>query len=536
MESPASGPTRSRAWIWLVRVGVLAILAFHAAVLAPRVLRADCPVRGIDAADYVLFSESLAEGKGYVEPYTPGNPPHTRLPPLFPALLAVLRLAGGSIVSFHGFVLACSLLGLLLIWVYLRPLLGDGWALAVMAATALTPLYIEFSGRLMTEVPYVALLYGALLLLRRCSTQPEATLRVHGGACLAVAAAPLLRTVGVSLLPAAFLYLWCSKLDIPDRRRRAVLLVALAALPIVLWTVRNACAGVSGGRSYIDYWRLRDPYELQQGATGSADFLPRAGGNLLRGLGENLLRYADYATQLAAVSLPGSVGSHLPSAVGWLAILWNFIVPGFVAIGAWRLGRDPRDPASRYLPFFLGILLLWPWYNLRFLVPVFPLLLAYFLHGLLTTCSWWVGRSAWRRPASCLLAAMVLAVWFYPRITRHSWAVSEYLEENPHSTAGRESFRRLKAWLEANAASDDVILSRFPQVVKLTTGHDCVEFDRTPGPQALDRVLARYRVKWILFTDADVEAFVESELRGNRSRFALVFHDGPLRLYSVGSP
>ena len=79
---------------------ILAIVALvHLAIALPALNPA--PHNGGDNAGYLSLAHSLATGAGYVETWDPALAPHTKYPPLYPALLpgpwgSALRLGSRS--------------------------------------------------------------------------------------------------------------------------------------------------------------------------------------------------------------------------------------------------------------------------------------------------------------------------------------------------------------------------------------------------------------------------------------------------------
>ncbi|HZD05436.1 MAG TPA: hypothetical protein VE173_10970, partial [Longimicrobiales bacterium] len=76
------------------------LLALAAAVVAVQVALVlttfiPAPHNGGDNAGYITLARSLLEGR-YVDLWDPTTPPHTKYPPVFPAVLAVWIAAGAA--------------------------------------------------------------------------------------------------------------------------------------------------------------------------------------------------------------------------------------------------------------------------------------------------------------------------------------------------------------------------------------------------------------------------------------------------------
>ena len=214
---------------------------------------------------------------------------------------------------------------------YLRPFL-----VALFCATSAH--LLKMSHEVMSEIPYLAVSLGALLAYSRYQSG-RAHLWILGAFGLA-AAAFYVRTVGIALLGSLVL--------VSLLRREWVRASGLAVASAVLCLPR-----VLGGSIYSNLLLSVDPYRPEAGVLGFAGVLSR--------LWTNTQTYGLHI-------IPEAI---LPVGFEWVGPIPTLIVLWWIARGFWR-----KSLPEVYLAAYLGVILLWPqvWSDVRFLVPVIPLL------------------------------------------------------------------------------------------------------------------------------------------------------------------
>ena len=245
----------------------------------------------------------------------------SRFPPLYPMLLA---FSGGaeSLPAAHLVTTACLLLAFLALY---------AWALQtgleVRGATLLVLLLASLPGTwkaglmVQSEFLYLGLSLAALGLIDAGRAAPEPRTDIFRVAALAVGAAILTRTIGVTLLPALLLGARRSPL------RSQLINLLLAMLPLLLWKLAH--------RSPSDYT------EVLRALYGH--------GEVWKALRQQL------ATELPAL-VDGYVGNFmLGHALAPLALLLGLLS---LAACLWRLLR--LEPDAAYAVANLAVLAIWP--------------------------------------------------------------------------------------------------------------------------------------------------------------------------------
>lgn len=150
-----------------------------------------------DAATYLLAARSLARGEGY----RVLGEPFTLRPPGWSAILAPL-------VAWRGFDFAAinllgglfGILAIALLFLLLRPRVGDPVACAVAAVVWLAPRFQQLCNQVLSDVPGFAAALAALLAIRAAVERPSVARDVV--AALAIGASCWVRTANLLLVPA----------------------------------------------------------------------------------------------------------------------------------------------------------------------------------------------------------------------------------------------------------------------------------------------------------------------------------------------
>lgn len=330
---------------------LVAIVAVHAIL---SLLALDpTPHTGGDNAGYITLARSLLERGAYLELWDPGEPIHTKYPPVFPLLLAgAMALGIQPWIGLKLIVVAFSTIGVAFTSLWIRSRGRPVLAAGVGSIVALSPGILLQNHWVLSDVPFWAL---TMLALWAVETAPKG--RITGRALLAVAAITLAyftRSAGLPLLLAAAAWLaW---------RRRWKLLGVLAVVvgPLAAWWILRARS--AGGIDYTGELWMRDPYDPSAGTIGVLELFPR--------IGENLVAYVTTHLPFLLLGRPGGAGLVLAVAVTLLALggwAWR--------VAAWRRLR----PAELALPLYMGLILIWPavWAGDRFLLPVYGIILFY---------------------------------------------------------------------------------------------------------------------------------------------------------------
>lgn len=429
------------------------------------------PHEGGDNAGYVSLAHALLTGQGYTEVWDPARPAHTKYPPVFPLLLAGAMLAGARTwltLKAVSLVAAVVTVGAVFLWVRRR--CDARFAFLTALLTGLAPGLLHYSHFVLSDVPFVALVFLGLWAwegegageggdLDRAGRTPRGWVVA---ATLLTLLAYFTRSAGLPLLLAGV-----GALLLQRRPRLGLTVSGALVAPALLWALRNrAVAGVE--TAYGSELLLLDPLQPDLGRAGPVDLVVRivenAVGYGVRHLPDALLGRS--GTWAAAVG----VGVLALALVGWVRAL-----------------RTPRV-AELFVPLYAGVILLWPqiWSADRFALPLVPLVLYYAL----ATARWMGTR--WRRgPVEVVALAVGLTALldlsdarFEARLCRQ--AVED---EGPWACGGYPmvDFTEAARWAGANLEAGTPVLSRKPRIWYLMSGIPSRTFPFTEEPGVLRR-------------------------------------------------
>ncbi len=372
-DSPTPEQSRFRRAI-LLRVAAAAVALVPLSGYGIHLLS---PLRlNFDAVLLLRMAMAYQEGRGW-------NPPDvgSQHPIGYPALVVVLERIG--LASQAGFA-AVNLLALAVgvwasatvigrVWPDLRLGLGQlvwhpAWVLAAIAPASW--IMVKHASLPLTDVPYFGVSMLCVAALERAWRGDRARVAwLVVGVALALAAV-LTRTIGIALIPAVML----AGIGQPRAgkwlcaaRARPMLLIVACALAVLV-TIAAAAVVVQ-----TTYWT---GFVAQYQSTSVAGAIFTTAQYRLLDLGEAVLNVPNSAVPAMGVPVLMAAG-----ALGYIVL----------AIGMWRARRS-ISPVWVYFTGYSAIVLIWPFGDPRFWLPVLPIAAAFGLVAL----GGWTSRAAGR--------------------------------------------------------------------------------------------------------------------------------------------
>jgi hypothetical protein len=334
-----------------------------------------------DALEYAEGARSLSRGDGYwLEIEGARYPP--RYPPGLPLLLAAARpLVGGRAAAGIRVVLAAAILGILASWALAGDAGGPVAGLAAALLVTASPLHVQWSTALMSDVPAatVAALLG-LWSLRVVARGAGGAELASLGFCAALSASLRLQSLAV-VAPIAFLAGESLRRDDRVASRAGRVLAVLVG--VVAGLVPLACYDATRFGS-----PLASGYALWQGA-----------GFALRYLRQPPLGSAGLSNGRFYPEVLAGFGALYPWPIALLSLLGGTV--------AWRAGGRARRLVAFTFVFVaatLGLLLPFFWQADRFLLPLLPFVAACAAQALVPPA----GRRARLTAAALALAGLLL--------------------------------------------------------------------------------------------------------------------------------
>ena len=445
-----------------------------------------------DDAIYVSTAKALAQGQGYRLINLPEAPVQTKYPILYAALLALVwkiwPVFPANLPPMRWLTLSLSAVSVGLSYLYLIRFryATRGVALAAGLLCITTPLFLYFSDLTLSEMVFAGLSVAALwrLEVQLAGADGGRSRQFFLGVILAL---PFLcRTIGVVLVPVGLALLY----HYGRACRWTFLGAAAALLPWLFWMVLgprwNEVSATAYYTNYLTWW-------LSFG-------IPFSGRLVCQNFAYILFWSADLG--LGALH-------YLPEAA------W----PGVMLMGCLGyplLVKDLRRwrALSWFLAAYLGLVLVWPWPPLRFLMPILVFVTAYLLSGARSLAGW-VRFGGRQRLGTLVVGALVIVNLNLVRQTVSLSQGNYYPFPKPLEEAvSWTSFAELFAWVREHTTPQDVITSGLDTMVYLYTDRRCFRpfvgrpmsmFYGLPGPplgpdEEMIGAIKAQKARYLVFT------------------------------------
>ena len=516
MSRASSGP-------WLRRVTTLAdgvrrkitpTAAFLLAIVAAHLVAAytsSSPEvhNGGDNAAYISLANSLARDGAYAEAWHPGAPPYAKYPPLYPAVLALMILAGAKTWgAFQATSLLFTTLATAFCFLWVSRLRGEQASAAVALLFGISPAVLDHAQWVLADPLFLALTIACLWLLAPARDPAPDRMSIFAGLVLVIAAY-FTRSAGLPLLVAVGLWLAMRR-----RWRPLGVLAGVFLVPAALWQWRSQA-------DYISEFWLINPYAPDLGRAGPGDLIARVAGNLWT-----------YMSDYVPAGLTGLDGTW---AAGFGVVLAGLAVAGWV-----RRMRGGAGVAELFFVLYAGLMLAWPgvWSGDRFALPLFPLLLLYAgetLAGVAGKLSTAVReRPEWlaRLPARAVVVAVAgatlvpISLSWVERSDRAVRCAERVARMGllACSTTGVIEFHAMALWAGDNLPAGTVVFSRKPRLFYAFSGHQSVTYPFTLDDRRLLAQADSLGVGYLVRSNWDNSgpAYVDPVIVANLDRFCVV--------------
>ncbi len=447
-----------------------------------------------DNAQFINLGRSLAEGHGLSETIEGEPIPHTKYPFGFPLLLAIVHiLFPGNLIALKILVLLLYAVSIPLTYLLIRRFASPPMALGVSALCLASPLLLDYSHQVMSEIPFLLCSLIALLLLHRAHNAN--TLSTLSLAIIAIIAAYYIRSAGIILIATGILYFALHK------KWKETGLIAIGSFLLTLpYQIRNASLG---GSDYINQFFRINPYRPEEGLLTFTALIERILANL------------ELYSQLVIPYL----------------LLPSFIETGyFVGVGlffsglilyALVVGLIKRHLLIVYLTCYLGLYILWPdmWSDTRFLVPAIPIL----FYAILTSMDELLRLLARALKKTASRAGIVL---FFLFLLGSNIFETNYLAERiGWLPPNWNTYFAAAEWIKDNTEPDVKIACRKPYLMNAIANRKATGY----AWKAPDEVIAEFEQKGIDIVVVDqigfrsTPEFLVPAVRTHANRFKILF-------------
>jgi Dolichyl-phosphate-mannose-protein mannosyltransferase len=458
-------------------------IASAALVLAIYLLRLD-HIAGnmVDDAWYVMLARALARGEGYrlVNAPTPGILPS--YPPGFPAILSLVfllrpRFPENVLLLKAVSIVAMMTLGVVSHQYFLRyRKVPQQLALALAVAVVITPAFVFLAtSTVMSECVFTLVQLLAIILVDRgvAAARPGRDTLLAG---VLAAATVMIRTAGACMLVAAMLYL------LKCRRWRHASLFAITVLLCLApwwWYARTHAPALQervadeGAQSFTygqQFW-MRWAGESTHGMITVRDLPARVKDGLVDVFGRDVAGIV-VPTLFRGASESGeeviSVGGGIfPASMGIArgTVLVSYLFSAVALLGFVSTIRRGASTAELMVPLSIGMIVLWPWWAYRFVLPLTPYLFFYLLAGLRTMTT--------ALPVARVAVLCVIGL----NVADHARYIARSRTEVLDWAGDAQEIDALLDWMRQHVTDDGYVAATNAPLVHLRTGRQTVAID-----------------------------------------------------------
>ena len=487
-------------------LGSIAAVTLVLAGLALYILRLD-NVAGLigDDAWYVVLAKGIAQGSGPYVISSAGTQFLSQVyPPGFPAILSLVMLVSpeypGNMALLKGVSIMAMIGAGLLTYRYavryrgLSPMIGTLVAIVTVTTPALVFLA---TSTLMSEAVFLFVELAAVVLIERTASAHDdrmgRRLAVSAGAL--AAAAFLIRTAGMTIgLSALFYFVW------KRRWQSAAVYAATAACLVMPWMI-YARAHAPARAELVDHGGLMSMaysdqfWTKEAGTVTSRHVSPRelpariernAVNIAIRDMGGifvPLLFRTPFESGLEVIGLGPPEGGQVPSmgsAFGTKAV--SFALTALAALGFFTTVRRRMTVSEPMVVLALGMIILWPFWTFRFVLPLVPFLLCYFVSGLEALANAAQARAGLRialRPESAVRIFLFVIVGL--NVLDHTQYIAQAYGDPRGASwkAHADDIDQVFRWIREKGTHDGAIAADNPALVYLLTGRRTVAISST---------------------------------------------------------
>ena len=496
-----------------------------------------------DNAHYIIVGKALATGQGLTDILFPDNPAFKYPLPVFPLLLAPSIYFFDYALLPMKIIIAMIGVGVVaLTYRLFQPVLGETQALLLTLLVGVSPQIVSFSHQIMTEIPYLFFSLLAVIMLEKYFADQQWWSVLGFAAALVLSLTCLTKTIGLALIIAAVLYVVCEgSWKATKHYHKAFLLLVGAG---AVWMLVNL--PILSELAYVREVVNRTPYTDHAAPAEVKDFMQRIFKNFhayTTFLPETLL----YST--SRISLPFvAVGSVLILLLGFVYCVWQ-----------------RRTVAEYYMTFYCIILLVYEPSNSgnmqRYLVPLIPFLLYYFVQGVrqlkvgllkygprimslvLLRSVAPVVRGRMRSVATVLHMATLIALVLVNLTETIQASIAKTAPEmfDYYRFAPWEEYKQLALWTKQHTPPDALIMTRLVYMFHLWSQRKVVEYpdgNVRRDAEAIWQAVYKTKADYLIvdaFADERTSTYdaISDVIQNHPDRFAFSHQEGPHRIYRV---
>lgn len=446
---------------------------------------------GDDFSMYIHHAKNVTEGIQYDRVRYIPNPAYpsyspSACPPVFPLLLAPVYFCFGLNLTAMKIEIVVLFMAFLFVFCFIfRRDLPFHYLAAVVALVGFTPYLWDFKDQILSDLPFLVILFACLHFINS-AYRPDQSTRRRALLGVAVVLSTYLaygtRTVGIVLIPCLLIY------ELIRTRRLSwfAMVTTLASLSLIM----SQGLLLSGGHSSFSL------------------------------LGSNLA---------ALVSNANAYGRTL-------RLVWNsgysdvfdqvlFIVLLALALwGYWCRIRDGITSFEVFVPLYAASILVWPYLQGRYVIPLIPMVLFYSFIGIVKAP---VPKRKVFEPTSAVVLILLIMISYCGQYSRANFGP---IPEG----VGRETTVQMFNFIINNTDTRDVLICRKPRALALFTGRSATVYRPGQDDGELWSFAQSIGAKYLVVgpvDSADIMTFVGR----HQNNLEVVYTNADFKLYSINS-
>lgn len=498
-----------------------------------------------DSTRYLIWGNSFAQGKGFVDDTQPIAERYVVNAPLYAAFLApVLLIVPLSVAAAKIWTLLWGAMVLVLLYRWLIRFTTDPLPIAAVLFLAVNPLMLVLSTEILSEAAFVTITVLSFVLAEKIDAG-QASKREKILLIVLLSVVILLREIGVALV-AAFMIFFLLR----GQFKQAIVTLLSAGALFALWTWRNmVLVGIPADDQAPNLKFFFGHFVTPPDASLASELLTRASINLTGYFGET----GGSLFYRFPMNLMVTPSSAFVAISGWISavnVLLGIVLAVLLAAGIVTDLRSSRTAGARllFLVFYTAIILLYPVHDIRFQLPLLPLALFYVVRVFDVVR---LGMRDKGRQIPLWAGSVVFLLVAAPNLL----CVTEIVRTNLAYRSDPAAFWRIHRGDESDAKyfgtpwaimgemiakhveNQSVVASSEKEIVPFARGQKFLEINRGVPLPMLEGLLRTHDVSNLIAAESygNVETFQVSLTASSRFRLELIDSIAGLRLYKVHS-
>ncbi|MFP4681686.1 MAG: hypothetical protein ACLFQB_14535 [Chitinispirillaceae bacterium] len=485
-----------------------------------------------DSAYYMILAESILSGEGF----TYLDYPCLKIPFGFPVLIAPVMYFSDDFLHLNMYMLFFAGLAFWSIYKSFSRVYPSAYAVLITFLSASSALTLFYAGYVMIEFPYLAFSFLSLFFV--LSYAERSTLPKGIAAVVFLLITFFLRTVGIALMGAVLVYFILHKFEKVKTIRFAVLSLILI-LPVAGWLTHKSSVTINDrdpvwqllefipSDKEVRRYRFDDPTSKVNGAgdilrrgVWNAGYYGAVNSSVLTGLSFRLKR-EDF-TDL----------SKLPYLL-FLSIIGMVTMIGFIIAVS-----EKRTVFDYYFILYTGILLAWAAREPRYLLPVLPMLLHYFITGLTGTAQFITAKTGFSKEKGMRNASAVLFVFcivYMVLNSVHNYRTIKNQHRADYYSNHMDNFFSSTEWIKDNIEENARIVSVLAPVNAYFSRRWTVSFPRVEDERQILVFLKKIHGDYVLVnpSHAQEEKYLQAVIGNYPHLFSSVHRTGEAVVYRI---